>query len=51
MGSLSKLVRVWVALSSAGMLALPAVPQEAGNQGPVIRSQVNLGERVRHGAR
>src|SRR6202049_969211 len=42
MGSLNKLVRVWVALSSAAMLAMPAVPQEASGQGPVIRSQVNL---------
>src|ERR1700674_5540446 len=42
MGSLSKLVRVWLAVSSAAMLALPAVPQEAGGQGPVIKSQVNL---------
>ncbi len=42
MGSLRKLVRVWLALSSAAMLAVPAVPQEATGQGPVIRSQVNL---------
>src|SRR6202521_1807697 len=42
MGSLSKLVRVWLAVSSAAMLALPAVPQEATGQGPVIKSQVNL---------
>src|SRR6202035_2724899 len=45
MGSLRKLVRVWLALSSAAMLAVPvvpAVPQEAAGQGPVIRSQVNL---------
>src|ERR1700681_2386836 len=42
MGSLSKLVRVWLALSSAAMLAMPAVPQEATGQGPVIKSQVSL---------
>ena len=42
MHSLSKLVRVWLAVSSAAMLAVPAVPQESGGQGPVIRSQVNL---------
>ena len=44
MGSLRKLVRVWVALSSATMLAMPAVPaaQQDAGQGPVIRSQVNL---------
>src|SRR3982074_2818939 len=42
MGSLSKLVRVWLALSSAAMLARPAVAQEATGQGPVIRSQVSL---------
>src|SRR6202048_3603442 len=42
MGSLSKLVRVWLAVSSATMLTVPAIPQEATGQGPVIRSQVNL---------
>src|ERR1700681_834321 len=42
MHSLSKLVRVWFAVSSAAMLAVPAVPQDANSQGPVIRSQVNL---------
>src|SRR6195256_3518611 len=42
MHSLSKLVRVWLAVSSAAILAVPAVPQEASSQGPVIRSQVNL---------
>jgi VWFA-related protein len=45
MGSLSKLVQVWLAISSAAMLAVPvvpAVPQEASGQGPVIRSQVSL---------
>src|ERR1700722_4925830 len=42
MHSLSKLARVWLAVSSAAMLAVPAVPQESGGQGPVIRSQVNL---------
>src|SRR6202158_6008341 len=42
MHSLGKLARVWLAVSSAAMLAVPAVPQESGGQGPVIRSQVNL---------
>src|SRR6202163_4024722 len=42
MHSLSKLVRVWFAVSSAAMLAVPAVPQEASSQGPVIKSQVSL---------
>src|SRR4030088_2319623 len=42
MRSLSKLVRVWLALVVGSVLAFPAVPQETGAQGPVIKTQVNL---------
>jgi VWFA-related protein len=42
MRSLSTRVRVWLSLSVAAVTALPAVPQEAPSQGPVIKSQVSL---------
>lgn len=42
MRSLSKLARVFLGLSVAAAVAVPAVPQDAGAQGPVIKTQVNL---------
>ncbi len=42
MRSLSKLARLLSAISVAAAVAVPAIPQEAASQGPVIRTQVNL---------
>ncbi len=42
MRSLSSFVRPGLALFSAALMAIPAVPQEPSSQGPVIKSQVSL---------
>jgi VWFA-related protein len=42
MRSLSSLVRVGLASFVAAIVAIPAIPQDAPGQGPVIKSQVNL---------
>jgi len=42
MRSLSRIIRVGLAIVAASVFTLPAVPQDAGGQGSTIKSQVNL---------